>query len=157
MTKKTLITIVVVLIVVVVALAFWVISRTWQGGAGGPSAYSAVYLATGDMYFGKLSWFPKPHMNDVWLLQRSTDEKNQPQLSIVPFTNAVQEPVDEVYFNPKQIVTWTRLKADSKFVKLFQDPESRKRAAQGAASQQPGQSAPTAPTPPITEPSPAKK
>ena len=34
------------------------------------SPYSAVYLSTGDIYFGILDWSPTPHIENPWFLQK---------------------------------------------------------------------------------------
>jgi hypothetical protein len=47
--------------------------------------YYAVYLRTGDLYFGKISWFPKFSLTDVWFLQRATDNTGQVGFSLVRF------------------------------------------------------------------------
>ena len=86
------------------------------------SPYSAVYLSTGDVYFGKLSWFPSPHLKDVWFLQRSVDANNQSQVNILPFTSAFWGPSDTVSLNPKQIIFWARLRSDSDVARLIANP-----------------------------------
>jgi hypothetical protein len=130
-------------------------SRSGQSTDETASPYSAVYLATGDVYFGKLDWSPQPHLKGVWLLQRGVDGQNQPQLNIVPFKNALWGPVDEMYLNDKEIVFWTRVKNDSPVA----------RALTAAATQQPGSVTPQAQDqvpppaaviPPPTPPQPSK-
>jgi len=39
--------------------------------------YYVVYLETGDLYFGKLSRFPKFTLSDVWLFQMGQGEYQQ--------------------------------------------------------------------------------
>lgn len=86
------------------------------------SPYSAVYLTTGDIYFGKLSWFPKPRLTNVWFVQRTVDGQNQSRLGITPFTSAFWGPADALDLNPKQIVFSARLKAESDVVKAIENP-----------------------------------
>lgn len=112
------------------------------------SRYSAVYLSSGDMYFGVLSWAPKPHLSNVWLIQRQVDQSNQTQLSVAQFTKAFWSPVDEIYFNPKQIVWWSRLRNDSQMVMAMNNP---------ALLQQQQQYAPQAASPQDSAPKPADK
>ena len=112
------------------AVALFAAVATWFGlsfGAAnpaGPSKYSAVYLSTGDIYYGALSWFPSPRLAGAWLLQRGVDKNNQPQLAVVPFANAFWGPVGDVYLNPKEIIFWTKLRNDSQIVKLIENPNS---------------------------------
>ncbi len=119
---------VIILFVVLIALGVWAGSwfvSHWQPtNPSGPSAYTALYLTTGDIYFGKFSRFPTPHMTDVWFLQRGTNQNNQPQFGVLPFGSAFWGPVDTVYFNENQILFWTSLRNDSQVVKAFQNPSS---------------------------------
>ncbi len=79
----------------------------------GEDRYYAVYLRTGDLYFGKISWFPKFSLNDVWLLQRSVDQNNQVSFSLVKFTEAIYMPVDRIDLNKDNVVWITQLDKDS--------------------------------------------
>ncbi len=90
----------------------------------GSSAYSAVLLINGDVYFGKLSWFPTPRIEGALILQRSVDEKNQVQLSLQPVKDAFWKPVDEVMLNPDQIVSWSRLRNDSQVAQALANPDA---------------------------------
>lgn len=119
---------VIALIVVVVVLAVFIV---WLGSRflfqtspnpAGPSEYSAVYTTSGDIYFGKMDWFPWPRLRNVWFLQRSLGQNNQPQFGIVPLNTAFWGPVDEIYLNPKQVIFWTRLRNDSQVAKAFANP-----------------------------------
>jgi hypothetical protein len=88
--------------------------------ADAPSAYSAVYLSTGDVYFGKLSWFPSPHMTDVWYLQRSQDQSGNAQVALSAFKSIFWGPVDRIDFGAKDIVFSTRLKNGSQVVQTIE-------------------------------------
>lgn len=112
----------IIIVLVLLGVGVWLGVNLGRSAEGGASAYSAVYLTTGDIYFGKLSWLPKPRLTNVWLLQRNVDNNNQPQLGLVPFTSSFWGPVDEIYLNPKQIVFWTRLSKDSAVVRAFDNP-----------------------------------
>lgn len=125
----------IVIILIIAAAAVW----AWKEMASaqdpnGPSAYSAVYLTSGDVYFGKLSWFPTPHMTDVWYLNRSTTQSGQSQLAVAPLKNVFWGPVDEVNFNPAQILFWTSLSNGSQLVKGFENPSSLQNAPAPASS-----------------------
>jgi hypothetical protein len=117
-----------VLIVVVIVLAVWmgILIAGMQSGSNPDSAspYSAVYLSTGDIYFGKLSWFPSPHMTDVWLITRSQDQSGQAQTSLIPFKSVLWGPMDEISFNSQDIVFSTRLKNGSQIVSAMENPSS---------------------------------
>jgi hypothetical protein len=81
--------------------------------------YSAVYLATGDIYFGELGWFPKPHLKNVWYLQQGVDEENQAQVGILPFKDVAWGPMDKVYLSSDQIVWIARVRDDSQLIQAF--------------------------------------
>ncbi|MEK7076968.1 MAG: hypothetical protein AAB967_01935 [Patescibacteria group bacterium] len=136
--KKIILTLGIILILVVAGLT-WLLLQFGRPDALKASPYSAVYLTTGDIYFGRLSWFPSPRMKNVWLLQRGVDEQNQPRFSFVPFSSAFWSPIDKIYLNPKQIMFWTRLKKGSDAANALENP-----AALGpppaASSAQQGQS-----------------
>ncbi len=114
---------IIAVIVVVVAVAVW----TWiaiiaMHSPDGPSPYSAVYLTSGDVYFGKLSWFPEPHMTDVWYLNRSVGANGQSEVSVAPLNGVFWGPVNEITFNSRQILFWTNLSNSSKLVADMENP-----------------------------------
>jgi hypothetical protein len=120
--KKILI-ILLIILVIVLGLGIWLgVKILGRENPEAPSKYSAVYLQTGDIYFGELSWFPWPSLKNVWLIQRSVDQQNQVQLGIVPLKNSFWGPTDKIYLNPKQVVFWTNLRKDSQLVKVLENP-----------------------------------
>ncbi|MEK7607973.1 MAG: hypothetical protein AAB495_00085 [Patescibacteria group bacterium] len=98
-------------------------SNVWQTGESG---YTVVYLVSGDMYFGKLSGFPRPHLTDVWYMERGVSPENQPQLGVTSFKSAVWGPKDVLYLNPKNILWQTELSEESPLIQAI----AQKRAAQ---------------------------
>lgn len=110
-------------LLVILFLAIWlgiVIGRSFT-----ESPYSMVYLATGDIYFGRLRWFPWPTLADVWYLERMTDAGSRSELAILPLSGAFWKPKNQINLNPKQIIFWTRLEARSNFSELLQNPALR--------------------------------
>jgi len=77
--------------------------------------YHAVFLRTGDMYFGKLSRFPKLTLTDVWYLQVSTQE-DQTGFNLAKFSNAVFGPKDKMEINRENVVWISKLRDDSQVV-----------------------------------------
>jgi hypothetical protein len=129
MLSKKIILALVLAVVVIISLGLWLgLKFLGPKNPASPSEYSAVYLSTGDVYFGKLSWFPWPHMKNVWFLQRSTNQQNQTQLGLAPLKDAFWGPVDEIYLNTKQVIFWTSLRNDSQVAQAL--------ANQSALSQQ---------------------
>ena len=88
MKGRNLFPVFIIIILILVGVGVWLGVSLGRATRGGASPYSAVYLTTGDVYFGKLSWFPKVRLTNVWLLQRNVDSRNQPQLGLAPFTSA---------------------------------------------------------------------
>lgn len=122
-----------IIIVIVVALVFigagvWIgfriANNSWGGNGAALSPYSAVYLSTGDVYFGKLSWFPSPHLDDAWYLSRTTDASGNTVVNVYPFNKVVWGPSDTLYFNSQQIIFSTRLTASSSVVQIMDNPSA---------------------------------
>ena len=135
MSNKNLFPVFIIIILVLVGVGVWLGVSFGRSAGGGASPYSAVYLTTGDIYFGKLSWFPNPRLTNVWLPQRNVDSLNQPQLGLTPLTSAFWGPVDEIYLSPKQIVFWTRLSKASAVAKAFDNPALLQGLPQGGLPQ----------------------
>ncbi len=76
--------------------------------------YYAVYLQTGDMYFGKLSRFPKLTLSDVWFLQANTAEQGGAEL--IKYSNAMFGPKDKMEINKENVVWISKLEDDSQVV-----------------------------------------
>ncbi len=87
--NKILLILIIVLVVVLGGVLYWQL--------GMKKSYYAVYLSTGDLYFGKLSYFPRVSLSDVWFRQRGS---NNPQnsLNLARFADAVWGPEDKIYF-----------------------------------------------------------
>lgn len=134
--------------IVLVALGAWLGSTILNRGSDGdkPSPYSVVYLSDGGIYFGKLSWFPKPHIASPWTIQRQAGEDGKIESSIVPVNKAIWSPVDEIYLNEKQIVAWSALRADGEMAKAMANPELLR--SQGGQAQAGGQNQPQNQQPP---------
>jgi len=80
--------------------------------------YSAIFLNTGDMYFGKLSRFPKLTLSDIWFLQRSIDEE-QGGFDLIKFSNAMFGPKDKMEINKENVVWISKLRDDSEIVSFI--------------------------------------
>lgn len=126
-----------VLLVAILGVGVWLgVSMNGQSAAGA-SAYSQVVMSNGDVYFGKLSWFPTPKLTDVWVLQRSMDGQNQPQLGVSQFSKALSGPVGDLYLNQASIISWAPLRNDSQFVQAFINPSAVQQASQPTQPQGP--------------------
>ena len=83
-----------------------------------PSYYYAVYLETGELYFGKLSYFPYLHLSSAFLLQR-TNKVDTP-FSLTKFEDAFWKPQGEIRLNSSKIVWIAKIKENSPVVDLIQ-------------------------------------
>ncbi|MEK7162907.1 MAG: hypothetical protein AAB696_01320 [Patescibacteria group bacterium] len=115
--NKILLAIVVILLVALGAIIYW-----QRGGFEKP--YWAVYLNTGDLYFGKLNRFPKMSLSDVWLLQRNPQDTKNP-LSLSKFKEVFWGPEDKLYLNDENIVWKAKLREDSQFVQSIKNPQNQ--------------------------------
>jgi hypothetical protein len=87
----------------------------WQK-IGFEKPYYAVYMDDGNVYFGKISIFPKFALTDVWLLQNAGSSG---ELTVSKFNEAVWGPGDKMYVNPDNIIWKTRLREDSQLLVRF--------------------------------------
>ncbi len=83
--------------------------------------YYAVYLKTGDMYFGTISRFPKFVLSEVWFLQGNSGELGDYNLH--RFQEAIFGPVDKMEINKDNIVWISKLRDDSKIVSVIQQSQ----------------------------------
>lgn len=120
--NKKYIFILAIVLVALITLTAWIAISLGQENPNSPSRYSAVYLSSGDIYFGELSLFPKAKIKNPWLIQQTTNAQNQPELSIVPLSGAFWGPSKTVYLNTEQIVFWTRLRKDSQIAQYLSNP-----------------------------------
>ncbi len=125
----------ILLVLVVVLLIALGVAIYWQK-SGDNKPYWAIYLNTGDIYFGKVNYFPKFHLSDVWLLQRNPQDSQNP-FSILKFDEVAWGPQDAIYVNPENIVWKAKLKEDSEFLKSLKNPPAPQ--SQPQSSQPPSQ------------------
>lgn len=109
--RNIFITIGIVLVVFVIALVWWAISLV-----SGPT-YHAVYLDTGDIYFGQLGSFPGTVLHDAWYLQQ--DFENQ-QLALAEFSNVVWSPVGSLDLNNAHVVWTAKISKDSQIIPILE-------------------------------------
>jgi len=80
--------------------------------------YHAVFLRSGDMYFGKISRFPKLTLSDVWFIQRNIDEE-QGGFNLMKYSNAIFGPEDKMEINKENVVWISKLRDDSQVVSFI--------------------------------------
>ncbi len=131
--NKILLTIIIILAAALVAIIYW-------QKVGFKKSYWAVYLDTGDLYFGQLSFFPKLSIKNAYLLQRNANDQQNPY-SVSKFSNAFWGPEDKIYINKDNVVWKTKLKDDSQIVNFVKNPQSVN-SIQNPANQPPVQMIP---------------
>lgn len=106
--NKILFALVVILSVILVGILYL------QKGIFFEEPYYAVYLNTGDLYFGKINWFPRFSLSDAYLLQKTNDQQNP--FTIVKFDNAFWNPEGNLYLNYDNVIWKAKLKNTSQVV-----------------------------------------
>jgi hypothetical protein len=107
-----LLVLVVVLLLILGGVVFW--QKIWSQ----PSFY-AVYLDTGDLYFGRLAKFsPKYSLTDVYFLQRNADTPSQPY-SVQRLDQAFWKPENKIKLNPAKVVWITKLASGSEIMNFI--------------------------------------
>lgn len=115
--NKILLAIVIILLIALGVVVYWQRS-------GFEKSYWAVYLDTGDLYFGKLDRFPKLSLSGIWLLQRNPQDTKNP-LSLAKFKEVFWGPEDKIYLNDENIIWKTKLREDSQVVQFIKNPQSQ--------------------------------
>lgn len=120
----------------------------WWNGASGKSAYTAVFLKTGDLYFGKLQRFPSYGLKQPYLLQINKDNPQNP-VSLQSFKNVIWGPEDFININREEVVWTANIRSDSNLAKILDtNPDlsaSQSQVPQPQAAQPATTSAPTQP------------
>ncbi|MDI6820699.1 MAG: hypothetical protein QMD65_00775 [Patescibacteria group bacterium] len=111
--KKILLIIVIVLLVALIALFVW----RW-GFVKSPPNYYALYLKTGELYFGRLVHFPRFGLKQVYMMQINNDNAQTP-FSIQKFAKIFWGPEDYLRINRDEVVWMTRLSENSELAKVI--------------------------------------
>lgn len=89
----------------------------WKQILGGGD-YSAVYLKTGDIYFGRLQRFPSLNLKNIYTLQVNSQDPNNP-ITIRKFKDVFWGPEDSMKLNEDEVVWITKLNEDGQLAKLL--------------------------------------
>lgn len=79
------------------------------------NSYSVVYLATGEVYIGKLSVFPRLTLTDAYLLQivKDKDDPSKSNFQLNSLSDALWSPT-KLYLNSKQVIFYGPVSETSK-------------------------------------------
>jgi hypothetical protein len=86
------------------------------------SGYSAVYMVSGDIYFGKLQRFPKLMLADAYTLQRNQDA--QTPFTLVKFKDAFWGPVGNMSLNEDNVLWIAELDKNSPIGKNIESQQA---------------------------------
>lgn len=110
--NKWLLTVVIVLVVALIAVVAW---QFWFK----TPTYTAVYLRTGDLYFGELTTFPYYGLSHVYMLQVNSQDQKNP-VSIQRFASVFWGPEDAMRINPNEVVWSAALNPQGQLAQLIQ-------------------------------------
>ena len=113
--KSFLINIILLVIIIVLAVYIFVFNKDYNWQIERP--YYAVYLRTGDLYFGHLSkFFSRYNLTNVYLLQRDSSGN----FSLQKFSQSVYQPEDKLILNRDNIVWISKIQKDSPLIPILE-------------------------------------
>lgn len=136
--KATIWVIVAVLLVAAVAVLGWLLVSNNRSGATGidSSRYQAVFLANGQIYFGKLKdfnddsfqlskmYYPQAQATDA-SGEEAADATQQSNIQLYRVTDGVHGPEDQMIIMKSQILYYENLQENSKVTELINQNEKR--------------------------------
>lgn len=114
--------IVIGLIAVVGIAAFLWSNSGWFSGEEKKGDYVAVYMSSGDIYFGKLERFPKLTLANAYTFQR-TDDK-QPPFTLVKFGASFWGPKGSMELSEDNVLWIAELSENSLVLKSIKEQEN---------------------------------
>lgn len=97
--------------------------------------YQAVFLANGQVYFGKLEDKGGDYvkLTDIYYLQaqdqvqpkeNAEDNKNDSNLTLIKLGKELHAPADEMNINREQVLFWENIEKDGKVMKAIEEYKS---------------------------------
>ncbi|HXF44450.1 MAG TPA: hypothetical protein VNK70_03245 [Candidatus Paceibacterota bacterium] len=112
-TNKVLLVVVVVLVLALAAIVLWQTVLKEK-------SYYAVFMRTGDLYFGEMMWFPSFGLKHVYNLQVNTANQENP-ISIQRFKNVFWGPQDWLKLNRAEVVWMTKLDPQGQLARIIKN------------------------------------
>ncbi len=112
--KKINLILLIIVVVLVLLIAGW---GVWKITSG--SQFSAVYLTTGELYFGKLVHFPNYGLKQVYTLQVNTQDQENP-LSIQKFGDVFWGPEDFLKINRDRVIWSAGLDSEGQMAQFLE-------------------------------------
>jgi len=134
--NRILVAIILVLAALLIALFAW---RTWSASP----TFTAIYLRSGDLYFGRLVHFPSFGLKEVYLLQVNQNDTANP-LRVQRFRDVFWGPEDFLRISRSEVVWMTDLRSDSQIVNLIKTNPTLAPAQGTGAPQLPAETPPNA-------------
>ncbi len=113
---------------IIAIVALWLYT-SFVGGVGGTAAfpvvptgkYQAVFLQSGQVYFGKLADDSADYvtLSDVYYLKEASDLQ-QSNLNLVKLGGELHGPEDTIYIRKESITFWENMKDTSRVVQSIQ-------------------------------------
>lgn len=105
----------------------WYGYQMWVGPESdilGPNKYTAVFLTTNEVYFGKVSSLSDEYvvLNDVYyprVNDTTTTDINQPDILLVKTGSELHGPQDKMFINRGQVTIIQPLRSDSQVVQTI--------------------------------------
>ena len=111
----------IILIAIIALLAVYVFAFNKNINFELKRSYYAVYLRTGDLYFGHLcKFFSKYTLTNIYFLQR--DEKGE--LSLQKFEQSAYQPEDKMILNKENIVWFSKIKDESPLIPVLEGKQA---------------------------------
>lgn len=158
--KSTVLAASVVLMVVIIGVVLWV-TGVFGGGSVGSAGFGgnsekiqAVFLANGQVYFGKFSQSAGvARLENIFYLQvdqanqqlqpAKDQQASQPDVKLIKLGNELHGPKDSMRINPAQILFVEDLKEDGKVVEAIRRYEDKGPDAQTSGDQSSSGTIPT--------------
>ncbi|KKU94149.1 MAG: hypothetical protein UY26_C0003G0300 [Candidatus Jorgensenbacteria bacterium GW2011_GWA1_48_13] len=133
-TNKILLVVVVVLVLALIGVVLW--QTVWKS-----QSYYAVFMRTGDLYFGQLMRFPSFGLKQVYNIQVNTQNQENP-VSIQRFKNVFWGPQDWLKLNRSEVVWMTKLDPAGQLAQIIKNnPDLQpQQGAQQTQAQPPAES-----------------
>lgn len=109
--NKFLLILVIILLLALIGVIYW-------QKIGFQKPYYAVYLETGDLYFGKLSKISRYTLSDAYLLQRNLNDSEMP-FSLQRLDQVFWQPENKIKLNPDKVVWVAKLKPGSEIMNFL--------------------------------------
>ena len=117
--KLLLLNIVLLIIIIGLSLYLFVFNKNINFETERP--YYAVYLRTGELYFGQLShFFSKYTLTNVYLLQRDSSGN----FSLQKFEQSAYQPEDKMVLNKDNIVWISKIKNESPLISILEGKQA---------------------------------